>query len=302
MWSHDISRRDFIASTAVAAAASAVAWPAAAASKRDFKIIAFTKPFRQLNAEKTADLVADVGWDGVELPVRAKDGQITPDRVDDELPKFVRALRQKDKEVSIVTTDITEANGLAEKVLRAVAGQGVKRYRLGFFRYANDKAIPAQLAEIGARLRDLAALNKELGLQAGFQNHSGNGYVGAPIWDVWTMIHELDPKQIGYCFDIGHATLEAGESWPVNFRLAQPWLTAVFVKDFFWKKTEKGWKPSWCALGEGMISPTFFKMLRASSYDGPICQHHEYDLENDEVGHYKRDLATLKSWLAAASR
>jgi sugar phosphate isomerase/epimerase len=258
----------------------------------------FTKPFRELDPRKTADLVAEVGWDGVELPVRSKDGQITPEKVQDDLPRYAEALRSKGKEVTIVTTEITEVNAAAEKVLRTASRLGIKRYRLGFYRYRTDKPIPQQLTEIGARLRDLAALNKELGLRAGFQNHSGNGYVGAPIWDVWTMIKELDPAQIGYCFDIGHATLEAGESWPTNFRLAQPWLTAIFVKDFYWSKGDKGWKPTWCALGEGMVSPSFFKTLKLSAYDGPICQHHEYEWKTDPMTHYKQDLATLRKLLA----
>src|SRR6185369_2014678 len=135
---------------------------------------------------------------------------------------------------------ITEVNARAEKLLRLVAKLGIKRYRLGFYRYAKDKPIAEQVTEFGARLKGIAALNKELGLRAGFQNHSGDGYVGAPIWDVWTMIRDLDPKQMGYCFDIGHATLEAGLSWPTNFHLVESMLTAVFVKDFYWNKSDKG--------------------------------------------------------------
>jgi sugar phosphate isomerase/epimerase len=298
-----LSRREFIAHAAIASATlatSASSFAADAASKK-YKIITFTKPFRMLNADETAKLVAEVGWDGVELPVRAKDTQFTPAQADEQLPKFVDALRANGgREVSILTTDITEANAAAEKLLRLATRLGIKRYRLGFYRYANDKSIPQQLTEITAKLRDLAAMNKELGLNGGFQNHSGNGYVGAPVWDVWTMIHDLDARHIGFCFDIGHATLEAGQSWPTNFRLASSHLTAVFVKDFYWNKTDKGWAPKWCPLGEGSVSPKFFAQLKSSKFDGPICQHNEYDMGNDEMSFYKRDFATLKKWLAAA--
>lgn len=304
MISDSPSRREFLARTALAGVAASLSFPAAAAEAagtKKYKLITFTKPFRTLKAKETADLVAEVGWDGVELPVRSKDAQFTPAEADDQLPKFVDALRANGgREVSIVTTDITEVNAAAEKLLRLTSKLGITRYRLGFFRYAKDKSIPRQLAEIAPKLRDLAALNKELGLRAGFQNHSGNGYVGAPIWDVWTMIRDLDPKQIGFCFDLGHATLEAGQSWPTNFRLAEPFLTAVFVKDFYWNKTDKGWAPKWCPLGDGMISPAFFTALKASNFDGPICQHNEYDMGQDEVPFYKKDFATLKRWLATA--
>jgi len=303
MISRDLSRRDFAARVSLAGAATALggaAWPVDAADAEPrFKIIAFTKPFRTLNATQTAELVADVGWDGVELPVRAKDGQITPDKVEDELPKFVEALRARDREVSIVTTDITAVTPEAERVLRTASRLGIKRYRLGFFNYAKNKPIPDQLNQVGARLHELAALNKDLGLQAGFQNHSGDGRMGAPIWDIWMMIKDLDPKAMGICFDIGHATIEGGLAWPTHFRLAAPRLTAVFVKDFRWQKTGQDWKAVWCPLGEGMVNRDFFKRLKATNYTGPICQHHEYELgDNDTMhAHFKKDLATLREWL-----
>jgi sugar phosphate isomerase/epimerase len=299
MNSHAVSRRDFVGTIALGVAAASLPLRGADALPKQ-KIITFSKPFRTLSAKETAALVADVGWDGLELPVRAKDTQFTPQQADELLPKFVEELRANGgREVTILTTDITQVTPATEKLLRLAAKLGITRYRLGFFNYAKDKSIAAQLGEIAPRLRDLVALNKELGLRAGFQNHSGNGYVGAPIWDVWMMIRELDAQRIGFCYDIGHATLEGGLSWPTTFRLASDWLTAVFVKDFYWAKTAKGWGPKWCPLGEGMIDPKFFSMLKTSGYTGPICQHNEY-VGGDDVAHYKSDLATLRRWLAAA--
>jgi len=46
--------------------------------------------------------------------------------------------------------------------------------------YTADKSIPDQLKELRAELKDLAVLNRELGMQAGFQNHSGSNSIGAP--------------------------------------------------------------------------------------------------------------------------
>jgi sugar phosphate isomerase/epimerase len=304
MIQRDLSRREFTARISAAAISttllSTVPSVHAAATQPQFKIIAFTKPFRTFTAAETAELVADIGWDGVELPVRAKDGQILPEKVEDDLPKFIEALRARGREVSIVTTDVTAITPVAEKVLRTISRLGIKRYRLGFFTYDKAKAIPDQLNEYGARLRELAALNKDLGLQAGFQNHSGDTRVGAPVWDIWTMIKDLDPKSIGICFDIGHATIEGGLAWPTHFRLAAPRLTAVFVKDFQWQKSGSDWKATWCPLGEGMISQKFFPLLKASGYSGLICQHHEYELGDraQMLTHFKKDLATLRGWLA----
>lgn len=296
-----MSRRQFVGGTASAAAlAAARPLPAFAQASPRFKIIGFSKPFAHLNFDDTADLVAEVGWDGIECGVRSKAGHIAPERVEEDLPKMVEALKKRDKELVIVATEITKIDPLAEKVLRTTAGLGIKKYRLGFAKYAKDRPIPDTLREVGAALKDLAALNRELGLQGGWQNHSGADYVGAPVWDLWTIIKDLDPRYLGICFDIGHAVAEGGLSWPLEARLMEPFYVAVFLKDFRWEQTDKGWQPRWCNFGEGMVPRRFLTNLKQSSFEGPLCQHHEYEnlgTGNEMLANLKKDLATLRQWL-----
>ena len=301
--SFTFTRREFLGRTAAVGAALAAAnlLPAqGAVARKGFPIIAFSKPFQDLSFDDTADVVTEVGWDGIECPVRSK-GQIEPERAPDELPKLVEALKKRGKELTIITTGIHNVSEPhTEKVLRTASKLGIKRYRLAFWKYAKDKPIPDQLREIQAELRDLAAMNKELGLQAGFQNHSGRDMVGAPVWDVYSIIKDLDPRLMGVCFDIGHATLEGGYSWPIEARLMEPYFTAVFVKDYLWQKTDKGWKAKWVMLGEGMVDKSFFKWLKTTSYQGPISQHHEYDhgKGREMIAKMQKDLKVLKEWLA----
>ncbi len=300
--SPSLTRRQFVTRTALATAFTAASPLAAFAQATPrFKIIAFSKPFAELSFDDTADLVADVGWDGIECPVRKKSGQIDPEEAEDDLPKMVEALKKRGKELTMVTTEITKIDPLAEKILRTAAKLGIKKYRLGFEKYTKDKPVADTVREVGAALKDLAALNRELGLQAGWQNHSGSEYVGAPIWDIWTMIKDLDPKTMGICFDIGHATLEGGLSWPLQARLMEPFYVAVFLKDFRWEKTEKGWQPLWCNFGEGSVQKSFLTNLKKSAFAGPLCQHHEYKslgTGKEMVANMKKDLATLREWLS----
>jgi sugar phosphate isomerase/epimerase len=221
--------------------------------------------------------------------------------VEEDLPKMVEAMKKRGKEVTLITTEITKVDPLAEKVLRAAAKLGIKKYRLGFTKYAKDKPVPETVREVGAALKDLAALNRELGLQGGWQNHSGVDYVGASLWDLYIMMRDLDPKHIGVCFDIGHATLEGGLSWPLQARLMEPYYVAVFLKDFYWEKSAKGWAPRWCAFGEGSVQKSFLTNLKKSPYPGPLCQHHEYKelgTGPEMIANMKRDLAKLREWLA----
>lgn len=304
--SHSVTRRHFLQTSALSAAAATVlgaprSEAQAPQSAAPWKIIAFSKPFAELSPDATADLVADIGWDGIECPVRTKAGQILPERVEEDLPKMVEAMKKRGKEVTIITTEIVKVDPMAEKVLRTAAKLGIKKYRMGFTKYTKDKPVPETVREQGAAFKDLAALNHELGIQGGWQNHSGSDYVGAPLWDLWTMIRDLDPKDIGVCFDIGHATLEGGLSWPIQARLMEPHYVAVFLKDFYWEKTEKGWQPRWCNFGEGAVQKNFLTNLKKSKFAGPLSQHHEYkDLGTgkDMIANMKKDLAKLREWLA----
>ena len=297
-------RREFLKRGALAASALGVgvhfSASGAVATAPRFPLIGFTKPFQKFAAAQTAELVAAVGWDGVEMPVRAN-GQIEPEHAPDELPRFAEALRREKREIYLLATDITSMKTPhAETVMRTMVKLGIKRFRLGHIMYRPDQDPAERLKEIAPDLKDLSAACKDLGLQAGFQNHSGARYVGAPVWDVYSMIQSLDPKHIGFCFDIGHATVEGGLSWPTEARLAEPFYTVVVVKDFVWKKEAGGWKDTWCPLGEGMVSRTFFDRLKKSAYQGPISQHHEYKVGEGHqmLSNLQHDLQVLKQWLA----
>ncbi len=300
--SPELPRRQFLTQTVLAGAVLAFAprdgTAAAAPPVPRFPLIVFNKPFQNLNFDDTADVVAEVGWSGIECPVRAK-GQILPENVDEELPRLVEALKKRGLTLDVLTSDIVEINPRAEKVLRIAAKLGIRRFRLGFMYYDLAKPIMPQLAALKPAMRDIAALAKELGMRGGIQNHSGAKYVGAPLWDVYELLHDIDPEHLGVCFDIGHTTLEAGTAWPLQARLMEPLFAAVYVKDFAWQKDAKGFTAKWGPLGEGMVRREFFDWLKKSSYRGPISQHIEYQEGSgpEQIAQMKRDLATLKSWV-----
>jgi len=299
------SRRRFLGSAAGLTAcvtAAGIASARATPGPGRFRLVGFTKPFTSLAFDATADLVAEVGWDGVEIAVRlGASTHITPDRVDDELPKMAEALGRRGKTIEIVTTGIVTLDAAGERVLKAAAALGIPRVRLGFLKYANQGSPAPQIAALHAALADVAAACRDLGLQAGYQNHSGPLYVGAPVWDLHEALDGIDPRHVGVCFDIGHATLEGGLCWPLHARRLQDRLVAVFCKDFFWEKTPGGQKPRWCRLGDGVVQKSFFDWLKTTDFSGPISQHHEYDdlgTGAEMVKHLRRDLEKLRAWVA----
>ena len=71
--SDSISRRDFVrtlaAGSAVIASQSRAADAATTPKADRYKLITFTKPFQNIGYERTADVVAEAGWNGIECPV-----------------------------------------------------------------------------------------------------------------------------------------------------------------------------------------------------------------------------------------
>jgi sugar phosphate isomerase/epimerase len=299
-----VSRRAFLsaATLGIGALAALGADPTGTSGRSRLKVIGFIKPFQKLPFEEIADVSRTAGWDGVECPVR-KGGTIEPEAAEEKLPGFVETMRKHQLEVPVIATDVEDAqNPVSQRVLKAASKLGIKRYRLKHYYYDLQQPIAPQLRNFAAKLRDLAQLNGDLGLQGAVQNHSGRNYVGAPVWDLWELMRDLDPKRMGIFFDIGHATIEGGYAWPIHAKLAEPLLAVVSVKDFAWEKNQKGdWRAEWCPLGDGMVRPQFFETLRKSAFGGPVSMHFEYNMGEGKqmLAAMKKDTEVLRRWLGS---
>ncbi len=302
-------RRDFLKTvTATTAALSVNSRPFAADAGLQIKTGVFSKHLQWLNYQDAADAVAEIGWQGIECPVRPG-GHVLPERVEDDLPVFVDVLKKNGLELFMATTNIQDVTAPhAETILRTCASLGIKYYRIGGFRYKDGMTVPARLNEIKAQLEDLVALNRELGICAAYQNHSGTR-VGAAVWDIHELIKDFDNQYIGIAFDIGHATVEGGYVWPVHYKLVQPFAKVVIVKDFKWRRDPKGdWRAMWGPLGDGMVNRDFFAKLRADKWANPVIQHFEYRVDGKTetekhknlIKAMKNDCQTLKTWLKKA--
>ena len=207
--------------------------------------------------------MAEAGFNGVEVTVREKEGYIHPAAAADELPKLLETLAKRDLEITILTTDILSTDQPhAQELLQTAAALKIPRYRLGFYRYDLKQPILNQLAELQPKVRDIAALNRELGIAGIYQNHCGADFFGATLWDLHSLIKDYPLAEIGCVFDIRHAAVEAGEAWPQLFNLMQPHIAAVSVKDYVWD----GQKSKHAPLGKGRVDQKFFKMLQQQRF------------------------------------
>jgi len=275
---------------------------AATPAARNLKVAIFSKHLQFLQGVDLARAAAEMGFDGIDLTVRSG-GHIEPARAAEDLPPLVELLRQYRLEVPMVTTDIVDADTPhARTVLKTMASLGIRYYRWGGFKYTGDQPIATQLEGFHKRSAALAALNAEYHVCAMYHTHSGVDLVGAPVWDMVEILKSLNPASIGINYDIGHATVEGGlGGWKDSFRVAEPYIRGIALKDFLWQKERADYQPAWVPLGEGMVRfPAFFSLLAQTSFDGPLQLHFEYPLFGADAG--KRQLTADATQVFAAMR
>ena len=243
----------------------------------------FSKHLAELNWSDLGKAVKDAGFDGVDLTVRTQ-GHVLPERAAQDLPRALDAVRAQGVTVPMVTTELTSAaHPTAKPLLQAAAQGGVRYFKTGYWRFTSSRDVRAQLAATGEALAGLASLARDCGIELGFHNH--NAYIGAALWDIAPAIDRLDAKWAGYYFDPRHAVAEGGGgAWKAATNLVLDRLKMVALKDFYWLKTEKGWRIENCPLGEGMVDWGWIGgALRDARFAGPVSLHFEYEIPGGTV-------------------
>jgi L-ribulose-5-phosphate 3-epimerase len=200
-----------------------------------------------------------------------------PEKVEEDLPRAVDAAHAAGLKVEMITTDITSIREPhTEKLLRTAAKVGVKFYRLGNYNYDAKLGVIASLEKLQPTLRELGQLNQSLGLHGALQNHSGTR-IGSPVWDLYELLKDIDPRWIGVQYDIRHATSEGGQSWPLGLKLLQPWIRCTDIKDFKWAQSPGKATIEGTPLGEGIVPlDAYLKLFKELGLGGPMSVHLEY--------------------------
>jgi sugar phosphate isomerase/epimerase len=283
---------------------------------RNLKVSIFSKHLQFLAGAELARAAAEMGFDAIDLTVR-KGGHVEPARCAEDLPPLVSLIRQNGLDVPMVTTDVVDAESPdARVVLKTLANLDIRYYRWGGFKYRDDQPLVSQIEAFHKRSARLATLNAEYKVCAIYHTHSGVDLVGAPVWDIFQVLKDLDSSAVAINYDVGHATVEGGlGGWIDSFRLAEPYIRGIAFKDFVWQKGERGnWDPAWVPLGQGMVRfPKFCSLVAETAFDGPLQLHFEYPLGGADGGKsqltidrqqvysaMRRDLRQLRSYLSGA--
>ncbi len=307
-----VSRRSFIKNTSIAAAAvpfvSADLLKSAASQDVPIpKIHIFSKHLQFLDYDAMSEVAKEIGFDGIDLTVRPK-GHVLPEKVEEDLPKAVSAMKKVGFTPSLFCTAVESAvNTTDVRLLQTAARLGFQYYRMNWYRYPDNQSMPQALDYFADKISGLAKLNKRLKLTGCYQNHAGL-LIGSSIWEVYQLLKKAPPENMGSQYDIRHATVEGGLSWQNGLRLIMPRIKTIILKDFIWIQRSGKWITQNVPFGQGMVDwDAYFKILKKNNIRVPFCLHLEYPIGGAESGSVrltsdpntvyeamKRDLAKAK--------
>jgi sugar phosphate isomerase/epimerase len=248
------------------------------------KIYIFSKHLQWLDYEKMAETAVRTGFDGVDLTVRPK-GHVLPENVRKDLPRAIKAIRKSGLLADRMTTAIISADDpLTVDILETASELGVTNYRMGWLNYDPVISVQENLEKCKTQLAKLAGLNKRYGLKAAYQNNAGEG-VGGPVWDIGVMLDGIDNAYIGVRYDIRHATVEGGKSWPVSMKYIADRINSFDIKDFIWKEIDGTWQPFNVQIGDGMVDfERYYQLIKEHHIQGDFTLHLEYPIGGAEHG------------------
>lgn len=304
-----LTRRRFVRQLAFASAAAATGARcvgAAVPKRHEAPIAVFEKVFEALNYDELADALDEIGADGVEATIRAN-GHIKPEAAAEEVPKMQAALGKRGKRIVIAATDVRRADEpFVVPLLKTLKASGVSHYRLGHYYLDLDRPLKPQVAGFAKQAKEVAALNKEIGIQGLYQNHSGGRYLGGLIWDATALLDGVDPDALGLALDTRHLIKDTGSSWKTALAACKLHIRSIYVKDGLWYGP-RGDQYKDVPLDTGFVNAGIFREIRRGLPPLPLCIHMEWlgyrVFPKHEIPAaikaHQRDLAALRRWMAS---
>lgn len=252
--------------------------------KASNRITVFTKPWGDPGLEELADLVAEMGFDGVELAVRPG-YQVEPETALAGLPKAVSIFEKGGLAIESVATE------LSSRMVAACAAAGVPILRT-MLPVDPETGYLESVKRFQAQARALIVEVEKTGVRIGVQNHCDN-YVGTAAG----LMAALDPLPESFVavLDLAHTTL-CGEPVQYALEIARPRLAMVNLKNAIRvagpenAHGELTWIRRWVGAKEGLTPwSEVVAELRRTQYAGPVCLTAEY---HDEFGRPLRGKAT----------
>ena len=271
------------------------------------KFIVFTKPWRNLSLEELGAFVKEMGFDGVEYPLR--DGyQVQPSdgakgirRLVDVLGQFGVTVESMAGEIQVKFADDNKVAKVNEELFAGCGEAGVKIIRIC---QALDKNVEffKSIEQIKRRYDAVVPYCEKYNVTIGVQMHC-NACISSSA-ETYILLKDYDPKHIAAVWDSGHSGLAGTEPC---FALDTVWdmMCMANFKAAYWKlrhgpeQDEAIWDSYW-TLGRHACGSwkEAVDHLKKRGYSGVVCLPAEYSDEPNVEKYTRQDLAYLKSLFA----
>ena len=244
--------------------------------QNDFTV--FSKPWPKLSLTELGKFLKNLGFDGVEFPVRPG-YQVTPENITKGLPEAAKVLADEGIKIGSIAgptnVEAIEACGKAGvSIIRVCVGIDME---IGYL--ASEKKVRSEYDAL------IPALDAN-GVAIGVQNHCDHD-VGSAI-GIMHLIEKYDPKQIGAVLDVAHCGLD-GE--PDDMAIDIVWThlillnlkSALRIRSAGPEIPDAPWDTYWTTGGQGFTNwKVTADVLQKRNYTGDICLTAEYS-QHDKV-------------------
>lgn len=231
----------------------------------------FTKPWRTITLRELAKKVQQLGFDGIELPVRPG-FQVEPEHAERDLPAASAIMADFGLKI------LSVAGSTDERTIAACAAAGVPLLRT-MIAIAPEGYL-ASVANTQHLFDTLLPALERHQVILGVQNHCSR-YVQNAM-GLRHLLEPYNPKYIAAAWDAAHNALH-GEEPELALDIIWQHLALVNLKNAFWQRTNGPeaevaiWQPYWTSGPHGLASwPRVAAELKRRAYRGVVCLTAEY--------------------------
>ncbi|MGD1823593.1 MAG: sugar phosphate isomerase/epimerase family protein [Pleomorphochaeta sp.] len=242
------------------------------------KIIVFTKPWKNESLEELVSLVKNMGFDGVELPVR--DGyQVTPKNVRANLKEAVEAFKKEGLIIGSI------AGSIEKDTIEAMGESKISLLRV-CLKVDMEKGYFASVKEHQDKILEYKDLLVKNNVKIAIQNH--HGYNIASALGLHQIMEGLPLDIAGSVLDFAHCGLD-GEPITMAYDIVKDSLLMVNFKSAYQAKLngpdeiEGEYTVLWSTSRNSLYSwKSAIELLKSNNYKGFICMPAEYNYLNGE--------------------
>lgn len=258
----------------------------------------FTKVWKTPSAEELGAMVKEMGFDGIELPLRPG-YQVEPEDAPEGLRRLAGQLAQFGLKIYSVAAGTPDT--ATEAMFFGCANAGIPIIRM-MAPIDAEKGYWESEAQVQRQIEQLLPYCEKYHVKVGIQMHYG-WWVSTSM-QLWHLVERFDPRYVGAIWDSAHSGL-AGEYPENGLDMVSSHLCMVNLKNAFYRRAngpeaaQAEWTEYFTSAPHGRADwGRILHSLSQRRYDGVICLTAEYTDEENTSTYIRQDVALARRLLA----